>query len=54
MVLKFDVDPNEVYLIEATGNRGVSLNKWSYLRPHIGSDKFYEKLVFRHVKLDVN
>ena len=52
MILKFDSDPNEVYLLEATGNRGVALNKWEYLRPHVGEDKFYTKLVIRHIEFD--
>jgi len=47
MILKFDQEPDEVYFIEATGNRGVVLNKWTYLKPHIGNGKFYEKLVYR-------
>lgn len=49
MVLKFDLDQNEIYILEATGNRGVALNKWEYLRPHIGGNNFYSQLVFRHV-----
>lgn len=52
MVLKFDTDQNEVYLVEATGNLGVALNKWSYLREHIGAKKFYAKCVFRHIDFD--
>ena len=32
MLLKFESDENEVYLLEATGNRGVSLQKWSIIR----------------------
>ena len=32
MLLKFESDPDEMYLIDATGNRGVALNKWSLLR----------------------
>lgn len=52
MVLKFANDPNEVFMVEATGNMGVSLNRWDYLREHVGAGKFYEKLVFRHVNFD--
>jgi hypothetical protein len=29
MILKFESDSDEIYLIEATANRGVSLTKWS-------------------------
>ena len=50
MVLVFESDPNEVYLVEAVGNKGVSYNKWGNIRDHIGTDKFYAKLVFRHIK----
>ena len=49
MILKMDNDDKEIYMVEATGNRGVALNKWEYLRQHCGSGKFYEKVVFRHV-----
>lgn len=52
MVLKFESSPDEVFLVEATGNLGVSLNRWDYLRPHVGAKKFYEKLVFRHIDFD--
>jgi len=52
MVLKFDTDQHEVYLVEATGTLGVALNKWSYLREHIGAKKFYAKCVFRHINFD--
>lgn len=52
MILKFESDPNEVYLVEATGNYGVSLNRWSLLQEHIGPGKFYKKLIYRHVNFD--
>lgn len=52
MVLKFETAPDEVFLVEATGNMGVSLNRWVFLRPHVGIGKFYEKLVYRHIKFD--
>ena len=52
MVLKFDTDPDEVYMVEATGTLGVALNKWSYLREHIGHKKFYNKCIFRHIEFD--
>ena len=51
MILKFS-GQDEVYLVEATGNRGVSYNKWSNIREHIGPDKFYAKLSYRKVKHD--
>jgi hypothetical protein len=52
MVLKFETDPSEVYLVEATGSQGVSLNKWSILRHHVGPGKHYEKVIYRHVNFD--
>ena len=52
MVLKFETDPDEVYLLEATGNLGVAINRWSFLREHIGAGKFYDKLVHRHLNFD--
>ena len=52
MVLKFETDPDEVYLVEATGNLGVSLNKWTYLREHVGEGKFYKKMIMRHIEFD--
>lgn len=45
MLLKFETNPDEVYLVEATSNKGVSLNSWSTIRPFIGS--FYERVVYR-------
>ena len=52
MVLKFETAPLDIYLVEATGNLGVSLNKWEYLKNHVGSGKFYSKLIHRHVEFD--
>jgi hypothetical protein len=47
MVLKFGSDENEVFLVEATGKRGVHLKKFSSIIPHIG--KFYEKVAWRKI-----
>jgi len=52
MIMKFSSDPNDVYFIEAVGEKGVSLNKWSFTRNHIGPDKFYAYLVYRHVEFN--
>lgn len=49
MILKFESDPNEVYFVEAVGNLGVVLNRWSFLRTHVGKEKFYKRVVFRHI-----
>ena len=48
LVLKFDSEPNEVYLIEATANLGVQLKKWSQIKHNLGS--FYEKIALRHLE----
>lgn len=52
MLLKFEGDPDDLYLVEATGNRGVALNKWQYLREHVGDKQFYKRVVHRHVEFD--
>jgi len=39
-------------LVESVGNLGVSLNRWKFLREHVGEGKFYQKLVHRHVNFD--
>ena len=49
MVLKFETDEDEIFIVDASGNNGVSLNKWSVLRNHIGEGKFYDRVIFRHV-----
>lgn len=49
IILRFE-GVKEVYLVEATGNRGVSYNRWEFLRDHIGPGKFYAKLSYRSVK----
>lgn len=54
MVLKFDSDEKEVYFVEATGTHGVALNKWSNIKTHIGINKFYERVIFRHVDFERN
>ena len=51
MLLYFDTDPDEIYLLDAT-TIGVAINKWSYIRNNIGADKFYHKCVFRHINFD--
>ena len=41
LVLKFEADKDEIYIVEATGNMGVALNRWSNIRSEVGPDKFY-------------
>lgn len=49
MILRFQSNEDEIYFVEASGNYGVALNKWTCIRNHIGKGKFYERVVFRHV-----
>lgn len=50
MVLKFETDPDEVYFVEATSNRGVSIARWSMIRRFVGD--FYEQVVLRHLETE--
>ena len=53
MVLKFKNEKDEVFLVEAVGGDiGVRLNKWSELREFVGDEKFYEKVIHRHINFD--
>ena len=58
MVLRFDtneavnVNQHEIYYIEATSNRGVSVTRWSDCRTHLG--QFYERIVLRHLDFERN
>ena len=47
MVLKFGSEPDDVFFMEATGNQGVSLKRYSGMKFTIGS--FYRKIVLRHL-----
>lgn len=49
MIIKFDTDPDEIYIIEAVNNFGVHLNDWSFIRQHIGKNKFYQQVMYRHI-----
>ena len=50
MVLKFETDPDEVYFVEATSNKGVSIARWSMIRRFVGD--FYEQIVLRHLEAE--
>ena len=50
MVLKFDCEPNEIFLLECTSNLGVHLKKFSNIKEHIGS--FYKKIALRHLDFE--
>lgn len=52
MVLKFEDDQDEIYLLESVGNLGLTLNRWKHLRKHVGEGKFYKKMVLRHVNFE--
>jgi hypothetical protein len=52
MLLKFESDENEVYLLESTGNKGVSLNKWSFIRQCVGATEFYDRAILRHIDFE--
>ncbi len=52
MVVKFETDPEEVYFVESTANRGVSISRWSQMRKYLGD--FYEHVVLRHLEVDRN
>ena len=52
MVLKFESDPDEVYFVESTSNRGVSISRWSTVRKYLGD--FYEQVVLRHLNINRN
>lgn len=52
MVLKFETEPDEIFLVEAVGGLGVTLNRWSFLRNSVGYGKFYKRMIFRHVNFD--
>lgn len=49
MVLKFETDPDEVYFVESTANRGVSISRWSTVRRYLGD--FYEQVVLRRLEI---
>ena len=54
MLLKFESDEDELYLLESVGEKGVSLNKWTYLRECVGTNEYYQRAVFRHINFERN
>lgn len=50
MILKFGSEPDDVFFLEATGNNGVTLKRYSAMKFTIGS--FYKKIVLRHLEWD--
>ena len=53
ILLKNTNDPRNIYMMDATMN-GVCTYSWHQLRLTIGSDKHYEKVVFKKVNFDRN
>ena len=47
MVIKFDQEPDDVFFIEATSNRGVVIKSYRGIKWAIGN--FYDKVVLRHL-----
>ncbi len=50
MILKFETDVDDLYLLESTANRGVSLTRWSQIGELVGD--FYDHIVFRQLKTE--
>ena len=48
MVIKFGSEPNDVFIIEATSNMGVSIRNFGRIMHHIGG--FYAKVALRHLE----
>ena len=45
MCIKFDSEPDEMFILEATGNLGVHFKRFSNTLKHLGT--FYNKLALR-------
>lgn len=54
MLIRFEVDNNELHYIDCTSPDGVRLNSWSGVRKYVGNKKFYDKLVYRKVNFPRN
>ena len=51
LILKIASNPDEVYILEAVSS-GVTLTDWTHKREHIGPDKFYKMVMFRHIEFE--
>ncbi len=49
MILKFETDPDEIFFVDSTQSRGVSIQKWSDIRKYLGD--FFEQVVLRHLEV---
>jgi hypothetical protein len=52
MCIKFDSEPNELFILEATGNLGVHFKRFTNTVKHLG--KFYTKLAHRQLEFERN
>ena len=52
MILKFDVDKSEIFFLESTSDRGVTITRWSTIRRFIG--KFFEHIAYRNLQIERN
>ena len=45
-------EKDDVYVVEATGKVGVSVNKWSNIKKNMGPGLFYERVIYRQVNFE--
>jgi hypothetical protein len=54
MLLKFEQEDNEIFVLDATSGQGVAIQRWSVIRDFVhGANPerplFYEQVVHRHL-----
>ena len=47
MVIRLKSEPDEIFFLEAIGDVGVTIRRWSIIKKIVG--KFYAKIVIRHL-----
>jgi len=50
MILKFESENDDLFILDSTSTHGVAITRWSGTRVYVGD--FYERIVFRHLNLD--
>lgn len=50
MVLKFESERDEIFLLDSTSSKGVGICRWTALREYVG--KFYEQVVYRKLSVE--
>jgi hypothetical protein len=50
MIIKFDSEPDDVFILEATGNLGVHFKRFTNSVKHLGT--FYKKLALRQLDFE--